>query len=85
MAEDSVRSARDGEKIANEILKLIGWGSASWNIDIDCAFPSRHKPTVKSNPHHGIDILYSYDNPLYHDRRDVVIGSVKHSEKGYTM
>jgi hypothetical protein len=83
MAEDSVRSGRDGEKIANEILKLIGWGSASWNMDIDCAFPSRHKPTVKSNPHHGIDILYSYDNPLYHDRRDVIIGSVKHSENGY--
>lgn len=83
MAEDSVRSGRDGEKIANEILKLIGWGSASWNIDIDCAFPSRHKPTVKSNPHHGIDILYSYDNPLYHDRRDIIIGSVKHNENGY--
>ncbi|WP_143959485.1 hypothetical protein [Litoribacter populi] len=83
MAENSVRSGRDGEKIANEILKLIGWGSASWNIDIDCAFPTRHKPTVKSNPHHGIDILYSYDNPLYHDRRDIIIGSVKHSENGY--
>ncbi|CAA7390274.1 hypothetical protein [Chryseobacterium fistulae] len=83
MAEDSVRSGRDGEKIANEILKLVGWGSASWNMDIDCSFPSRHKPTVKNNPHHGIDILYSYDNPLYHDRRDIIIGSVKHSENGY--
>ncbi len=83
MAEDQVRSGRDGEKIANEILKLIGWGSVSWNIDIDCAFPSRHKPTVKGNPHHGIDILYSYDNPLYHERRDIIIGSVKHNEKGY--
>lgn len=83
MAEDEIRSGRDGEKIANEILKLIGWGSPSWNLDIDCAFPSRHKPTVKSNPHHGIDILYSYDNPLYHDRRDIIIGSVKHNENGY--
>lgn len=84
MAEDSVCSGRDGEKIANEILKLIGWRTASWNMDIDCAFPSRHKPAVKNNPHHGIDILYSYDNPLCHDRRDIIIGSVKHNENGYS-
>ena len=77
--EDSVRSGRDGEKIANEILKLIGWGSASYNINIDCAFPSRHKSeNRKQSGTHGLDILYSYDNPLYHDNRDVVIGSVKH-------
>lgn len=82
--EDSVRSGRDGEKIANEILKLIGWESASCNINIDCAFPSRHKSENKTQKGtHGLDILYSYDNPLYHDRRDVVIGSVKHYEKGY--
>lgn len=82
--EDSVRSGRDGEKIANEILKLIGWGSASYNINIDCAFPSRHKSeNRKQSGTHGLDILYSYDNPLYHDNRDVVIGSVKHYEKGY--
>lgn len=84
MAEDQIRSGRDGEKIADEILKLIGWGSTSWNIDIDCAFPSRHKPELKKGtPHHGIDILYSYDNPLYHNVRDIIIGSVKHSENGY--
>ena len=82
--EDSVRSGRDGEKIANEILKLIGWGSASYNINIDCAFPSRHKSENKNQKGtHGLDILYSYDNPLYHDNRDVVIGSVKHYENGY--
>lgn len=43
MGETSVRSGRDGEKIAKEILKLIGWASPSCNFDIDCVFPSRHK------------------------------------------
>ena len=78
MGENSVRSGRDGEKIAQELLKLIGWNSVSCNLDLDCSYPSSHK--VKT---HGVDILYSYDNPLYHNRRDIIIGSVKHFEDGY--
>lgn len=84
MGESSVRSGRDGEKIAKEILNIIGWGSPSMNLDIDCSFPSKHKRENKNKgAKHGIDILYSYDNPLYHNRRDVIIGSVKHFEDGY--
>jgi len=84
MGEESVRSGRDGEKIANEILNLIGWHSLSCNIDIDCSFPSKHKADNKNKFYrHGIDILYSYDNPLYHDNRDVIIGSVKHFKDTY--
>lgn len=78
MGENSVRSGRDGEKIANEILRLIGWNSPACNVDIDCSFPTKHN--VKT---HGIDIIYSYDNPLYHNRRDIIIGSSKHFEDGY--
>jgi hypothetical protein len=84
MGEASVRSGQDGEKIAKEILNLIGWGSLSCNIDIDCSFPTRHKWRNKvKQGKHGIDILYSYDNPLYHDKRDAIIASVKHFENGY--
>ena len=84
-AEDSVRSGKDGEKIANEILKLIGWGSVSNNFNIDCSFPSKHKSENKNKQSgiHGLDILYSFDNPLFHDRRDIIVGSAKHSIEGY--
>ena len=76
--ENSVRSGRDGEKIAQELLKLIGWNSVSCNLDLDCSYPNKHNTKT-----HGVDILYSYDNPLYHNNRDIVIGSVKHFENGY--
>lgn len=82
MGETSVRSGRDGEKIAKEILKLIGWASPSCNFDIDCVFPSRHKR--KASGTHGIDMLYSYDNPLSHNNRDVVICSSKHNQDQYS-
>jgi hypothetical protein len=78
MGENSVRSGRDGEKITKEILKLIGWDSIACNFDIECSFPSKHKAKT-----HGVDVLYSYDNPLYHNKREIIIGSVKHFENGY--
>lgn len=84
-AENSIRSGREGEKIANEILKLIGWKSPSNNFNIDCSFPSKHKAENQNSTKgvHGLDILYSDDNPLYHDRRDIIIGSSKHCIDGY--
>jgi len=85
MGEASVRSGKDGEKIAQELLRLIGWGSLSCNLDIDCSFISRHKEKnkYKKAGKHGIDILYSYDDVLYHEKQNIIIGSVKHNEDGY--
>jgi hypothetical protein len=57
MAEDSQRPGREGEKIANEILKLIRWGNPFWKMNIDCRFPSWHKPTIKNHPQIGIEIF----------------------------
>lgn len=82
--ESSVRSGNEGQKIVSEILNLIGWNSVAYNFDIDCVFPKKHKPTSKREEgKHGIDGFYYYDNPLYHDKQDVVIISSKHCQEAY--
>lgn len=81
--EKSKSSGEYGEKIATNLLKLIGWDNAYSGKDIPCVNKDIHKG-AEGNPRqkHGVDFIVKYECPLVSRlERDVLI-SVKHRE-GY--
>ncbi len=77
MGEPSKTSGENGEKITEEILRLIGWSNPLKGISVDCHIESHEKKT------HGNDFIYMYDNPLHDARTDVVYISSKNEKNGY--
>lgn len=89
--EKSKFSGEYGEKIATELLKLIGWNNALSGKDIPCVHNEVHKGE-DGNPrqNHGVDFIVKYECPLVSRLESNVLVSVKHrksypsSSKGMT-
>ena len=77
MAELQKRIGGNGENIAKEFLKRIGWKEVLFNEDIE----SYDKEFRKS--HNGMDGFYYYKNPFIDDSITNVLISVKHSKNPY--
>ncbi|AXY55998.1 hypothetical protein CDG60_05055 [Acinetobacter chinensis] len=77
MGELSKTSGENGEKLTEELLKLIGWKSFMRGINVLCNKPLHDKQT------HGNDFFYIYNNPLHDQKTDIVYISTKNSSKGY--
>lgn len=77
MGETSKTSGENGEKITEELLKLIGWDSLIKGLEVPCNIRSHNKKT------HGNDFVFIYDNPLHDNRTDVVYVSTKNEINGY--
>jgi len=78
MGEPSKTSGENGEKITEEILRLIGWANPMKGISVKCNIKSHDRQT------HGNDFLYIYDNPLHENRTDIVYISTKNEKNGYS-
>ena len=57
MGESSKTSGENGEKITEELLKLIGWSNLMKGVSIPCNRTAHGKKT------HGNDFVFIYDNP----------------------
>ncbi len=77
MGELSKTSGENGEKITEELLKLIGWSNPQKGVNVPCNNKSHGKQT------HGNDFVFIYNNPLHDSRTDVVYVSSKNSKNGY--
>lgn len=77
MGEKSKKSGEIGEKIASELLLLIGWKNSLHNINIDCNSPKHENESGKQRSTHGEDQVFIYHNPFHDDRTDIVHVSVK--------
>lgn len=77
MGELSKTSGENGEKITEELLKLIGWNNLLKGISVPC----NNKPHEKKT--HGNDFVFIYNNPLHDNRTDVIYVSSKNAKQGY--
>lgn len=77
MGEISKTSGENGEKITEEVLKLIGWSNPMKGVEVDCNIKTHGKQT------HGNDFLFIYDNPLHDSRTDIAYISSKNEKNGY--
>ncbi len=77
MGELSKTSGENGEKITEELLKLIGWINPMKGVSAPCNIKAHNKQT------HGNDFVFIYNNPLHDSRTDVVYISSKNASKGY--
>ena len=78
MGESSKTSGENGEKITEELLKLIGWSNLMKGISVPCNNKAHNREQT-----HGNDFVFIYDNPLHDSRTDVVYVSSKNNKKGY--
>ncbi len=83
MGEWSKKVGDDGENIAGEFLRLIGWGASQSGVQIQCLKPEQHKISESPRRTHGIDYLFAYKSPLVDDVAVNVVVSVKFSAKPY--
>lgn len=81
--EKSKTSGEIGEKLAEGVLKILGWKDKLNNVPIPCN-TSTHL-NDKGNPRvsHGEDVVFLYHNPFHDDRTDVVHISVKNKIDSY--
>ncbi|WP_438349440.1 GapS4a family protein [Paenibacillus sp. FA6] len=81
--EKSKFSGEYGERIATQLLNLIGWNNALSGKDIPCIHNEVHKG-ADGNPRqkHGVDFIVKYECPLVSRLESNVLISVKHRE-GY--
>lgn len=77
MGEASKTSGENGEKITEELLRLIGWSNLLKGVSVPCNSKSHDKTT------HGNDFIFIYNNPLHESRTDIVFVSSKNTEQGY--
>ena len=78
MGESSKTSGENGEKITEELLRLIGWNNLLKGVSVPCNIKSHNRKTT-----HGNDFIFIYDNPLHDSRTDVVYISSKNQKNGY--
>ncbi len=78
MGESSKTSGENGEKITEELLRLIGWSNLLKGVSVPCNNKSHNRERT-----HGNDFVFIYDNPLHNSRTDIVYVSSKNAQKGY--
>lgn len=78
MGELSKTSGENGEKITEELLRLIGWSNLLKGVSVPC-----NNKTHNREQTHGNDFIFIYNNPLHDSRTDVVYISSKNVNKGY--
>lgn len=78
MGESSKTSGENGERITEELLKLIGWNNLLKGISVPCNNKNHNREKT-----HGNDFIFIYDNPLHDSRTDVVYVSSKNAKNGY--
>jgi len=76
--EKSKSSGEYGEKIANELLKLIGWENALSGKDIPCVRKDHLGASGSSRNNHGVDYIIKYSCPLVSKTESNILVSVKH-------
>ncbi|MED1646807.1 hypothetical protein P4U99_27230 [Brevibacillus agri] len=81
--EKAKHSGEYGERIAAELLKLIGWNNSLSGKNIPCVHNEIHYGE-NGNPRqiHGVDFIVKYECPLVSRLESNVIISVKHRD-GY--
>lgn len=77
--ELSKKIGEEGEALARNFLKRIGWTIVAENQDIACEQPSEHGKSQTRGATHGIDFIVAYDCPLVHSTRRNILISVKNS------
>lgn len=81
--EKSKSSGEYGERIAQNLLKLIGWENALPGKDIPCVRKDIHKGAEGNlRQKHGVDFIVQYESPLMSRVENDVLISVKHRD-GY--
>lgn len=79
--EKSKFSGEYGEKIASEILELIGWNNVLNGKNIACAKNDIHQGAEgKPRQKHGVDFIVKYECPLITRTESNILISVKHRE-----
>lgn len=79
MGEKSKKSGEVGEKIADQLLQLIGWKNSLHNVNIDCNTPKHINDFGNQRSTHGEDQIFIYHNPFHDDRTEIVHVSVKNT------
>ncbi|WP_417548089.1 hypothetical protein [Marinobacter segnicrescens] len=82
MGEKSKKSGEIGEKIASQLLELIGWKNSLHNVSVDCNTPKHTNDSGKQRSTHGDDQIFIYHNPFHDDRTEIVHVSVKNTLGG---
>lgn len=85
MGELSKLTGEFGENIVQGFLNLIGWKRPVTNIDVDCAYPEKHrtKGATRNRSKHGIDfVVNQIDNLLEPDTQDTIVISAKYRQYG---
>lgn len=77
MGEASKTSGENGEKITEELLKLIGWDRLMKGVSVPCNINVHDRTT------HGNDFVFMYNNPIHDNRTDIVYVSSKNEKSGY--
>jgi hypothetical protein len=82
--EKSVLSGEDGQKITSRLLQLCGW-NISEHIDFPCLSGEKHKPPTNKGGRrqHSVDGINTYNSPLNHSVRKLVMVSAKHHADSY--
>lgn len=77
--EGSKFSGEYGEKIVDELFKLIGWKNVKKGQDINCINDEIHKGE-SGNPRrtHGVDFIVKYECPLVSRSEAHILVSAKH-------
>lgn len=78
MGEVSKTSGENGEKITEELLRLIGWDGLLKGISVPCISDSHNRKKT-----HGNDFVFICNNPLHENRTDVIYVSSKNNKNGY--
>ena len=83
MGEWSKKVGEEGERVAEDFLRLVGWGSAQHGVEMPCARPEAHKRADAGRKTHGIDYLLACKSPLGDGLGQNLVVSVKYSAEGY--
>lgn len=81
--EKSKTSGEIGEKLAEGVLKILGWRDKLNNVPIPCNTPTHLNDKGNPRVSHGEDVVFLYHNPFHDDRTDVVHISVKNKIDSY--
>lgn len=81
--EKSKTSGEIGEKLAEGVLRILGWRDKLNNVPIPCNTPTHLNSEGNHRQSHGEDVVFLYHNPFHDDRTDVVHISVKNKIDSY--
>lgn len=70
--EKAKRSGEIGEKLANQLLNIMGWKNSLQNVSIACHTPTHVNAEKNRRVSHGEDQIFLYHNPFHDDRTDIV-------------